>query len=97
MGESSSFETASAAVSQTAMVSGSDDGEPGEHLAEPPLQQDERELLDQLARPGRPVVHPAEDSAAATAAAEDDSALPVETPEQAPDPLTPQFRELPEA
>lgn len=77
----------------TAMMSGSDDGEPGERLAEPPLTDAEARLLDELSRHDPPVVTAREDSAQTASAVEDDSALPVGGAAGQPDPLDPVFLE----
>ena len=81
------------ALSDSAMASGSDAGEPGEHLGPSELRPDEQRLLAALSRDvgGAPVVTGApEDDAAAVRAAEDEAPLPAEG--GAPDDgLTPRF------
>jgi hypothetical protein len=59
------------------MATGSDAGAPGDHLPEPPLDEDEQALLAELERPaeGTPV-DAVEDGPAMVQAAEDDSPLP---------------------
>ena len=84
-----------AGLPDTAMMSGSDDGEPGERLADPPLSDDDRAVLDALATHDAPVVEAVEDSGAASTAAEDDSPLPGVAASRGPDPLDPVFREPP--
>ncbi|MDQ4092540.1 MAG: hypothetical protein M3143_03735 [Actinomycetota bacterium] len=89
-----------APVPDTAMATGSEDGEPGEQLDERPLRPDERAILADFAGSvdGTEAV---EDSPAVARAAKDDSVLPVEegdrgdrnNPES--DPLTPEFRAPP--
>jgi hypothetical protein len=66
-----------APVPDTAMATGSEDGDPGEQLGERPLRPDQSPLLADL--PGSADVTTAvEDSAAAARAAADDSVLPVD-------------------
>ena len=81
------------ALGDSAMASGSDAGEPGEHLGPSELRPDEQRLLAELSRDvgGAPVVTGApEDDAAAVRAAEDEAPLPAEG--GAPDDgLTPRF------
>ena len=61
----------------SAMASGSDAGEPGEHLGPAALQPDERRLLEALAEDATdPDTDAPEDSVAATRAAEDEGPLP---------------------
>lgn len=75
------------------MMSGSDAGEPGEHLADPELGEADRRLLEALTRSTEPVVHAAEDEPEMVRAAEDDAPLPTAPPERdEPDPLDPVFR-----
>jgi hypothetical protein len=67
-------------VPDTAMASGSDAGEPGEHLGPADLEPDEQRLLRELTReaaasPAAPGDAP-EDSIAAVRAAEDVAPLP---------------------
>ncbi len=91
--------TADEPVPDTAMASGSEAGEPGEHTRIPGPY--DRELLEHLEReqPESPPVGAVEDSPAAARAVEDESVLPVETPDDddGTDPLTPEFRAPPEA
>ena len=93
--------TADEPVPDTAMASGSEAGEPGERTRIP--RPYDRELLEDLERgqPESPPVSAVEDSPAAARAVEDDSVLPIETPEDdgddGADPLTPEFRAPPEA
>ena len=82
----------------SAMDTGSEDGEPGGTTDASPLTDDERAMLDRLRHPsGHDVVGAApEDSSAAGEAAEDDAPLPgYPVPERAGriDPLDPVFRE----
>ena len=81
------------ALGDSAMASGSDAGEPGEHLGPSELRPDEQRLLAELSRDvgGGPLVTGApEDDAAAVRAAEDEAPLPAEG--GAPDDgLTPRF------
>ena len=80
-------------VPDSAMMSGSDAGEPGEHLGPADLAPDERRLLEALekdtttARTDAP-----EDSDAAVEAAEDETPLPAEGGPQ-DDGLTARFSE----
>ena len=61
----------------SAMASGSDAGEPGEHLGPSDLRPDERELLEALERDvTSPRTDAPEDSEAAVSAAEDETPLP---------------------
>ena len=65
------------AVPDTAMYSGSDAGEPGEHLGPADLAPDERRLLEALARDATdPRTDAPEDSDAAVGAAADEVPLP---------------------
>ena len=81
----------------SAMLSGSDAGEPGEHLGTDDLSSDERRLLEELER-GRP---PREDDDIGDAddqvvrAAEDDAPLPGEGGDQG-DGLSARFSSPPE-
>ena len=81
------------ALGDSAMASGSDAGEPGEHLGPSELRPDEQRLLAELSRDvgGGPLATGApEDDAAAVRAAEDEAPLPAEG--GAPDDgLTPRF------
>lgn len=84
----------------TGMATGSDAGAPGDHLPEPPLDDDERAILDALERPsgGRPMTA-VEDSPQMVEAVEDDSPLPpelVDAEHLDDDPDTPQFHAPPE-
>jgi hypothetical protein len=90
-------------VPDTAMATGSEDGDPGEQLGERPLHPDESALLADI--PGSADVTTAvEDSAAAARAAADDSVLPIEAASgvdassggNEADPLTPEFRAAPD-
>lgn len=80
-------------VPDTGMMSGSDAGEPGEHLPGPELAEDERALLSSLSEPAEPVVEAVEDGDGVVRAAEDDAPLPgaATAPDQDPDPLDPPF------
>ena len=74
------------------MASGSDAGEPGEHLGPSELRPDEQRLLAELSRDvdGRGITGAPEDDVAAVRAAEDEAPLPAEG--GAPDDgLTPRF------
>jgi hypothetical protein len=65
------------ALPDSAMASGSDAGEPGEHLGPAELEPDERRLLEALERDVTdPHTDAAEDSVAAVRAAEDEGPLP---------------------
>jgi hypothetical protein len=88
------------------MATGEDAGAPGDHLATPPLDDEEQAMLDRLradastdTATGNGSADPAvEDGPAAVEAAEDDSVLrPLGTqPSASPaatDPLDPEFRE----
>jgi hypothetical protein len=81
-------------VLESAMDTGSEDGEPGERPGAGPLSADERALLDRLTGDERPdVVRDApEDSPAAARAVADDTVLPEATPAGG-DPDEPEFRE----
>ena len=72
----------------TAMASGSDAGEPGEHLGPADLGPDEQRLLQALARDVVPT--PAEDTDLLVEAAEDEAPLPEEGGAQ-DDGLSPRF------
>ena len=72
----------------TAMASGSDAGEPGEHLGPADLGPDERRLLQALERDVDPT--PAEDADLLVEAAEDETPLPEEGGTQ-DDGLSPRF------
>jgi hypothetical protein len=81
------------ALPDTAMMSGSDAGEPGEHLGPADLEPDEQRLLSALARDvTRPATDAPEDSAAAAEAAEDEAPLPARGGPQ-DDGLTARFSE----
>jgi hypothetical protein len=65
------------ALADTAMASGSDAGEPGEHLGPADLEPDEQRLLQELTRDvSDPPTDAPEDSIAAVRAAEDEGPLP---------------------
>lgn len=81
-------------VPDTAMMSGSDDGEPGERRADLPLSDADGRLLEELRRPAPPVVEAREDSPRTAGAVRDDSTVPPAGP-TGPDPLDPVFREPP--
>jgi len=72
----------------TAMASGSDAGEPGEHLGPADLGPDEQRLLQALERDVDPT--PAEDADLLVEAAEDEAPLPEEGGAQ-DDGLSPRF------
>jgi hypothetical protein len=72
----------------TAMASGSDAGEPGEHLGPADLGPDEQRLLQALERDVVPT--PAEDTDLLVEAAEDEAPLPEEGGAQ-DDGLSPRF------
>jgi hypothetical protein len=75
----------------SAMASGSDAGEPGEHGDRRPLRPDERALLDDLGQAeGNDVAEFAEESEAAGHAADDEAPLPAEGGPQ-DDGLAPRF------
>ena len=77
---------------ESAMSTGSEEGQPRSHLAEPPLTDSEQELLDRLRQPGPAVVEPVEASPAVAVAADDDSVLPArQGPGGGGDGLAPQF------
>jgi hypothetical protein len=67
-----------ATVPDSAMDTGSEYGEPGDRLPEPPLDADEQATLQSLVEDRREVVvtDAPEDSPAAAAAADDDTVLP---------------------
>jgi hypothetical protein len=67
-----------ATVPDSAMDTGSEYGEPGDRLPEPPLDADEQATLQSLVEDQREVVvtDAPEDSPAAAAAADDDTVLP---------------------
>ncbi|MDF3051599.1 MAG: hypothetical protein K0R87_3237 [Pseudonocardia sp.] len=67
-----------ATVPDSAMDTGSEYGEPGDRLPEPPLDADEQATLQSLVEDRREVVitDAPEDSPAAVAAADDDTVLP---------------------
>src|SRR4051794_1945103 len=77
----------------TAMMSGSDEGEPGERLAPLPLDDSDKAVLAALREPGHATGDSVEDGPEVAAAAEDDSPLPVREPVRRDDPLDAQFRE----
>ncbi|MDQ3762380.1 MAG: hypothetical protein M3460_12065 [Actinomycetota bacterium] len=81
-------------VPDTAMATGSEDGEPGEQPDERPLRPDESALLADLVGSTDRTEAAEEDSVAAAKAAEDDTVLPVDAGSQGDedDPLTPTFR-----
>jgi hypothetical protein len=85
-------------VPDSAMDTGSEDGEPGGTTDATPLTDEERAMLDRLRHAGGPDVvgRAPEESPAAGEAAEDDAPLPAyPAPDRhdAPDPLDPVFRE----
>jgi hypothetical protein len=81
----------------TAMMSGSDDGEPGEHLAEPPLTSDEMALLENLQHGEPRVVTAVEDSPMTVTAVQDETAIPLPaSTQQQEDGLAPPFEEPPD-
>ena len=78
----------------TAMATGSDEGEPGERRDVEPLTADEQRLLEQLeARDDTPATPAVEDGPEAAAAADDDAPLPAAGagPGGQDDGLTPEF------
>ena len=78
-------------VPDSAMASGSDAGEPGEHLGSRDLSPDEERLLSELERDVEdPDTDAPEDSLAALRAAEDEAPLPDRGGRQ-DDGLTPRF------
>ena len=83
-------------VPDTAMMSGSDDGQPGERLADPPLTAADDRVLQELRRTGPPVVEAREDRPDTAEAVHDDTALPPTAP-SGPGPLEPVFRQPPDA
>lgn len=88
--------TAGEGLPDTAMASGSDDGEPGENTQSTPRPGDAA-LLQDLEQPTSPPMDAVEDSPAAAHAVEDDSVLPVGTRDgDGADKLTPEFRAPPE-
>ena len=85
-------------VPDSAMDTGSEDGEPGGTTDATPLTDEERAILDRLRHASGPdlVGRAAEESPAAGAAAEDDAPLPpypARDRRDEPDPLDPVFRE----
>jgi len=80
-------------VPDTGMTSGSDDGAPGERLADPPLSDADGRLLRELRSAGPPVVEAREDRPGTAGAVEDDRALPSTGSASGPGPLDPVFRE----
>jgi hypothetical protein len=81
------------ALPDTAMMSGSDAGEPGEHLGPADLEPDERRLLAALEKDVTvPDTDAPEDSFLAAEAAEDETPLPAEGGPQ-DDGLTARFSE----
>ena len=75
----------------SAMASGSDAGEPGEHSDRRPLRSEEEAVLSALEDPGPPVAGEfPEESEAAGRAADDDAPLPAEGGSQ-DDGLAPRF------
>ncbi len=85
-------------VPDSAMDTGSEDGEPGGTTDAAPLTDDERAMLDRLRHAdGQDVVGPTpEESPVAGSAAEDDApspAYPAPDRPATPDPLDPVFRE----
>jgi hypothetical protein len=76
------------ALPDSAMESGSDAGEPGEHLGPDDLEPDELGLLAALERDTEP--RPVEEDIAVVRAAEDDAPLPARGGAQ-DDGLTPRF------
>jgi hypothetical protein len=87
-------------VPDTAMDTGSEDGEPFTETEGTPLSDEERAILDRLressvARPSPEGPEAPEDSEEAFAAADDDAPLPAYDPrdDSPPDPLDPVFRE----
>lgn len=78
-------------IPDTAMATGSDEGEPGEQRDRGPLTADEQALLEELEHPdGAPAGTAVEDSAEVAAAADDDAPLPADGGDEG-DPLTPEF------
>ena len=78
----------------TAMATGSDEGEPGERRDGGPLTPDEQRLLERLGAPDDTPATPAvEDTPEAAAAAADDAPLPAAStgPGDQDDGLTPEF------
>jgi hypothetical protein len=85
--------TESSELPDTAMATGNDEGEPGRPDTRP-LQEDERELLEQLQETGDGSAEPAvEDTPEMAAAAADDAPLPspVAQDGRAGDGLDPEF------
>ena len=81
-----------APVPDSAMSTGSEEGAPGTHLAEPPLTAQEQELLGRLREHDPPVVEPVEGLPAVPVAADDDTVLPAGPGSSGGgDSLTPQF------
>ncbi|HEX6754958.1 MAG TPA: hypothetical protein VF109_03330 [Mycobacteriales bacterium] len=86
-------------VPDTAMDTGSEDGEPFTETEGTPLSDEERAILDRLRESSAtapPSAEVPEDSEEAFAAADDDAPLPAYTTPQddsPPDPLDPVFRE----
>jgi hypothetical protein len=92
MTDDGKFDSCCAPVPETAMATGSDDGEPGEQPDERPLRPEEWAVLAPRELEGG--IEAVEDSPAATSAARDDSVLPIDSPDadDEDDPLTPEFR-----
>jgi hypothetical protein len=77
-------------VPDTAMATGNDEGEPGEHLRLP-LTPEEQRLLEELEKPTDAPSEPAvEDSPEVAAAVDDDVPLPAAGGDEG-DGLTPEF------
>ena len=84
------------ALPDTAMMSGSDDGEPGDRRPAPTGEGDadrDAAVMDALSHAGPAVVQPVEETSDAASAAEDDSVLPLDVSDAPADPLDPVFRE----
>jgi len=93
MTDDGKFDPCCAPVPDTAMATGSDDGEPGEQRDERPLRPEEWAVL--AASPeSESRIEAVEDSPAAATAVRDDSVLPIDSldADDEVDPLTPEFR-----
>jgi len=78
-------------IPDTAMATGNDEGEPGTPDTRP-LARDERELLEELRKPGDGPAEPAvEDGPEVAAAAGDDAPLPAQGGTGNDDGLDPEF------
>jgi hypothetical protein len=79
-------------VPDTAMMTGSDEGEPGDRLTDRPGPHDSG-VVEELRVPAPPLLEPLEASPAVLFAADDDAPLPSAEAGPQDDGLTPIFRE----